>query len=120
MPSSIDYATDRVQLGRGRALRPLLDRRDARAGIGPALESLSQAFGVACVSALQAGCGLLLAVTSDGGALSATIYDGDDRLRSYAGSTEEVEELLQAITDHALASSLGPQPTGPRKSPRKP
>lgn len=40
------------------------------------------------------GVGLILGTTSDGGALSITLMDGDERLRDYPSSVDDFVELL--------------------------
>lgn len=41
-----------------------------------------------------AGCAVILGKTSDGGALSITILDGDERYREWPHTTEEFAEVL--------------------------
>lgn len=48
-------------------------------------------------AALTAGCLVMLAYTSDGGALCITVKDGDDRLRSYAASVAEMDAAGQEL-----------------------
>jgi hypothetical protein len=55
---------------------------------------------------LVAGLGLMLASTSDGGAVSLTLYDGDERRRSYASSPEELVAALEAVRDQSTAHGL--------------
>ena len=93
--------------GRGSALRPLLDKRSAQGGVSEHISGARDDLGAATVSALSAGLGVLYALTGDAGALSVTVYDGNDRLRSYASSREELTEVLGAVTDHAMARMVG-------------
>jgi hypothetical protein len=104
--------------GRGSPLRPLLDKRAAQGRVVENLGGADDDFGTATVSALTAGLGILYALTGDGGAISVTVYDGDDRLRSYASTGEELKEVLDAVRDHAMARLVG---TGakPRGKPPK-
>lgn len=86
--------------GRGGRLKPLLNREQSRS-LHALVVSTDAALWVEAVGrALDAGAALLLSPTSDGGAFSITVLDGDDRSRSYAGSTEEVDELLRAVRAH--------------------
>lgn len=47
----------------------------------------------------RAGAAVLLGRTSDGGALSICILDGDSKIKEYPHTTEETEQLLAAILD---------------------
>lgn len=55
---------------------------------------------------LCSGCGLLLSPTSDLGAISVTLYHGDDRSKGYASSKEELEDLLEEASDTSQAFDL--------------
>lgn len=45
--------------------------------------------------ATSAGLGVVLGVTSDGGATSVTILDGDERIREWPSSTQDWADLHQ-------------------------
>lgn len=61
--------------------------------------------------ALDAGLGVLVSRTSDGGALSIIIYDGDDRSRGYASNEEELAEVSRAIVEKVVDGQ--PKTQGP-------
>lgn len=96
------YAPTRSGNGRGSSFRPLVDRRPGPSRVegilGEHLLALSEAIGVLLVS----GRGILLAPTSDGGALSVIVYDGTQRRRSYCSNPEEFEAAIDAL--HQLAA----------------
>lgn len=52
--------------------------------------------------ATRAGAGVILSITRDGGALSLTVIDGNDRYREYPHTSDEVlvamHEILEEIT----------------------
>lgn len=92
-------------LGRGSRLRPLVDRRGGRPGMDWVKDVDSQLWMAAIIGCLDAGVGVLLSRTSDGGAVSITIYEGDERSRSYAVTADELTELLAAVRDRASSHS---------------
>jgi len=59
---------------------------------------------------LLAGMGLLIAPTSDAGAISVTLYDGQDRYKSYASTAEEFAVLLETVRDRGDARSATATP----------
>lgn len=71
-----------------------------------------------CVSSvIGAGAAVLLAPTSDGGAISVTYFNGTDRRRSYATGREQLEAVLLALRDAVRPNGGGvvPQATfGPK------
>lgn len=65
-------------------------------GVAPKVtECASLWSGVQC--AVQAGCAVLVGQTRDGGALCITVLDGDERHRTYAADTGELEAAGQAL-----------------------
>lgn len=100
--------------GKGGRFRSLIDRRGAIPRVEQFTSGSDSELGTAVLACLLSGRGLLLAPTSDGGALSCTVYEGDERSRSYASSAEEYREILEALTD--LGGGSGPAPTTGRKS----
>jgi hypothetical protein len=98
--------------GRGAALRPLLDQRDGLGRIQRLVQGSEQITADAVQACLLGGLGVLLAPTSDGGAISVTVYDGQERYKSYAASPEEFAKLLEAVKDRGDASSVANTPTG--------
>jgi hypothetical protein len=54
----------------------------------------------------SAGIGVLISPTRDLGAVSLTLYVGDDRERAYASTAEEFTALLEAARDIAQASMV--------------
>ena len=95
--------------------RPLRDR-DVSGRIpqilGIPAQELMDALALACAS----GCALLFSPTSDGGALSITLYMGDARSRDYASSAEEFASTLVAVRD-ACEAHVIKSPTGLAKRP---
>jgi len=95
--------------GRGAQFKSLVDRQDS----GPRLSSILSETGdqtwAAIHAAVLGGLGVLIASTSDGGAISVTVYQGDERLRSYASSRDEWLGILEALRDTGDAASVGMQ-----------
>jgi hypothetical protein len=99
-----------------RRFKPLRDVADTTPRVGQILgipaEDLMKALGAACCS----GCAVLFSPTSDGGAISVTVYLGDDRLRDYAASAEEFAACLVAVQDACEAHSIRPTLQGMKRS----
>lgn len=55
---------------------------------------------------IGSGLGVILAPTRDGGAVSITLLDGEDREKGYAGDSEQLDGLLDALGDFATARRL--------------
>lgn len=91
--------------GRGPNLRPLVDRRGSGPGLARFKDVDSDRWLEAINGCLDAGLGLLISATRDGGAISLTVYEGDDRSRSYASDAGELVELLAAVRDRAKSHS---------------
>jgi hypothetical protein len=53
---------------------------------------------------VASGVGFLISPTSDGGALSITVYAGEKRERDYAGNPDDLAQLLEAVRDFAQAA----------------
>ena len=85
--------------GRGGSFKSLVDRRGDGPRLNVILEGSQQQLGEAVHAAVMGGLGVLIAATSDGGAISVTVYDGDERFRSYASSADEWKACLGALTD---------------------
>lgn len=62
---------------------------------------------------IAGGVGFLISPTSDGGAVSVTVYAGDKRERDYAGNPDDLTALFEAVRDFADASLY----EGTKKSP---
>lgn len=92
--------------GRGASFRPLVDKRAGPQRVVDVMRLPNEQWVVALQTAIAAGFGVLLAPTSDGGALSLTVYDGEERYRSYCGTSGEFEAALQALTDRATARGM--------------
>jgi transposase len=60
------------------------------------------ALAIVCAS----GCAVLFSPTSDGGAISVTVYAGDERARDYASDAEEFAAVLLAVRDTAEAHAI--------------
>lgn len=52
-------------------------------------------------SVVECGAAVMVSRTSDGGAISLTLYLGSERYREYASTVDEVAELLRAFAEHA-------------------
>ena len=59
-------------------------------------------WGLIC-ELIDAGHAIAIARTRDGGAISVTVYVGEERLRSYAHSESELEELFEGLRSVAKA-----------------
>jgi hypothetical protein len=79
--------------------KPLLNERNGPSRLAQLLDGADSVLGEAVRLALESGSGVLLSPTRDGGALSITLYLGDDRLRGYAASPEEFTALLDRVAD---------------------
>lgn len=98
-----------------RPVRPLRDREvSGRIPqiMGIEASDLMNTLALACSS----GCAVLFSPTSDGGALSVTLYMGDARSRDYASSAEEFAATLVAVRD-ACEAHVIKSPTGLTKRP---
>src|SRR6266511_261811 len=92
------WAQERLdRAGRGASFRPLLDKRPGRAGSADLDQIDPGVFLAACQAALRSGIGFLLAPTSDGGAISVTVYEGENRSRAYCASSEEFQRAIEAM-----------------------
>lgn len=81
------------------ALKPLLNTRDTRSRVPELLDGLDSVLGETLRLVLSRGAGLLVSPTQDGGALSFTVYLGDDRFRGYASSPEELQATLERLSN---------------------
>lgn len=102
--------------GRGASFKSLVDRQQSGPRLNLILEGTQEQLGNAVHAALMGGLGVLIAATSDQGAISVTVYDGDERMRSYASSADEWKACLEALTDAGDASATTHQL--PAKNPR--
>ena len=89
-----------------RRFKPMRDRADTTPRIGQIVgidpKVLIEALGhIVC-----SGCAVLFSPTSDGGAMSITVYHGDERSRDYAASAEEFAQSLSLATDIAEAHAM--------------
>lgn len=91
----------------GASLRPLRDRGERTGRVVGLLNDREARLGSCLCHVVGAGCALLVGATSDLGALSVTLYDGDQRWREYAATPEEFEEVLLAVEDHVDARMVG-------------
>lgn len=96
-------------MGPQRKLQPM--RRVLGGGRGPqrldevTADKASKLGEVVC-NLIGAGYGIILAPTRDGGAISITLLDGDDREKGYAGDPEQLDGILEALDDQATARRL--------------
>lgn len=102
----------------GARFKKLGSRGNASPRIPKILEGIEDEFVQTLALALTQGCGLLLSPTSDGGAVSVILYDGDDRFRSYASTSEEFNDAWNAIRDHVEAKMVGSTPTAKKSAVR--
>lgn len=86
--------------------KPLLNARSGPPRLIQLLDGADSVLGEAIRLALESGAGVLLSPTRDGGALSVTLYVGDDRLRGYAASPEEFTALLDRVADVGRSANL--------------
>lgn len=108
---------DYPPMGR-RRFKPLRDRADTTPRIGQIMgikaEDLLDSLGrVVC-----SGCAVLFSPTSDGGAMSITVYYGDDRARDYVSSAEEFAAALVLVSDLAEAHAYNGTLSGAKASQR--
>lgn len=87
--------------GRGSNFRSLFDRGRGTARAHDLVVGRESSIGTAVVSALRGGLAVLIGITSDGGAVSLTVYDGQERQRTYAANPEELEAALDALRNFA-------------------
>jgi transposase len=95
-----------------RRFKPLRDKQQTEPRVARILgipaQDLMNALALACCN----GCAVLFSPTSDGGAISVTVYLGDERLRDYAASAEEFADCLVAVRD--ASEAYGMRGTPPR------
>lgn len=84
--------------------KPLINERNGQGRVDQLLDGADTVLGEAVRLALGAGVGVLLSPTRDGGALSVTLYVGDDRYRGYAASPEEFTALLDRVANTGRAT----------------
>lgn len=107
---------DYPPMGR-RRFKPLRDRSDTTPRVGQIMgikpDELLDALGRVICS----GCAVLFSPTADGGAVSITVYYGDERARDYVSSAEEFAAALVLVSDlaeaHAYSGSLS-KPKAPQ------
>lgn len=92
--------------------KPLGRTRDVSPKIGEIWSLDAAKVHAALGAAFASGCAILISPTSDGGALSVTLYAGEQRHRAYCSSSSELQEALDAVTDVAEAHTMG----GPSKT----
>lgn len=103
-----------------RGIKPLRPDRARAAKISGIVDLEPIVWKDALVTVLTSGCGLLLSPTSDGGALSVTLYFGEDRGKDYAASSDELLAVLSAVTDQAQAYELSRTSISTVKAPGRP
>lgn len=86
--------------GRGGGFRQLVDRKSTRKAQLSVRDGSWTQNAQALGEAVDGGLGVLLARTQDGGAISMTVYQGQNRYRSYAATESELDELFQALGEH--------------------
>jgi hypothetical protein len=121
MPNAIDYATSGQRPGRGGQFKPLVQTGKVRSLFSLVAGGDGPLWLEAIATALDGGAALLFSPTSDGGAFSVTLLDGDERSRSYCATGDEINACLQAVLSHfepASASSGVPARTSNPRSKR--
>lgn len=112
MPNAIDYALGRPQSPSRRATGALNFGGDASPDrVAHILDLPGDVAWSALRAALAAGIGVLLASTTDGGAVSVTLFVGDDRAKGYLTSPEQAATFIDHLRDMTEAQS---QPKGQR------
>jgi hypothetical protein len=101
------FGTPDYRPGRGGNFKQLGNRRDASPKTAQILGIPAQDLMDALAVAFASGCAVLMSPTSDGGAVSVTLYAGDQRHRAYATSAEEFAETLLAVRDVSEAHMVG-------------
>lgn len=104
--------------GRGGNFKVLGNDREQEPRVGKICTLPPAEFLESVALALTQSCGVLLSPTSDGGAVSIIIYDGDERYRTYASTPEEFQRAIAAVRDHAEAKMIGSTPKPPKSSVR--
>lgn len=94
----LNGAAARPVQGRGGNFKPLVERRQEQAGSisltdGDFNQNMSH-----LAAAIDAGAAVMLSKTSDGGAISITLYKGQDRWRVYAKDAGELAEAFEALS----------------------
>lgn len=102
--------------GRGSGFKTLGGGQDGPTRVPQIVSISADDFLHAIAVALTESCGVLLSPTSDGGAVSIIIYDGDERYRTYASTNGEFQAAIEAVRDHAEAKMVGGTPKA--KKPR--
>lgn len=87
--------------GKSNGRGPTLQRRNNLRPLFPIYWNEADAeklrLAVDCVT--RAGAAIMLGRTSDGGALSVCILDGDTKIKEYPHTADEVADVVQAIID---------------------
>lgn len=92
-------------------VKPLGKQSEVKPRIGDILDIPPTELATAVAVVCAAGCALLISPTSDGGALSVTLYAADQRHRCYVTSSSAFSEALLAARDVSEAHMIG----GPAK-----
>lgn len=87
--------------GKGQNFRQLVDRKTSRKPSLSIRDGDWQRNAQLLADSVDRGLGVLLARTQDGGAISMTVYQGQNRYRSYASNDAELDELFEALGEHA-------------------
>ncbi len=56
-------------------------------------------MGAAVIAVAAAGAALMVSTTRDGGAVSLTLFDNDEKERTYAHSADEINDLLLGLIE---------------------
>jgi hypothetical protein len=67
----------------------------------------SQQLVDAILALLSAGCGVMFGRTRDGGAIAITIFDGDDRARTYADDSIALDDWANGVIAGARQAGIG-------------
>lgn len=105
--NSIDIAMQRgLPLNRNGKLKALVSTDVGSTRLPAITNGAAGALGAAIIDCVCAGIGVLIAGTSDGGALSVTTYDGDERSRAYVTSPDQLTVVLDALLDLAASKHI--------------
>jgi hypothetical protein len=92
----LGWPRPRETRGRGASFRPLVEGEGRKPLQSLKTDEGARNWGLLC-EVVDAGIGVLIGRTRDGGAVSMTVLDGDERFRSYGSTDEEVDAMFGAL-----------------------
>lgn len=97
-----EYGTERPPaVGRGANFRSLVNRETTQLRSVQVSDCDPQSWVGAIEHALAAGWGLTFSRTTDGGAISVTLYAGEERFRTYCSTSDELAAALAGVRERA-------------------